>query len=207
MLQILRFTLAGLVAILLVAGPVAYYQFRRAETRNFRVVEAGVLYRSGQMNLSGLKKVIHDHRIKTVITLRAADGPGASHPDSHEEEFCRSKEIHYYRIPPGGWLPQNGINPADGRVKKFLEIMNDPRHHPVLVHCFAGQHRTGAYCAIFRMECQGWSSADAIEEMVRNGYDLLDEHTDVRSYLTQFQPGVILRKKSANLEWPDLPRP
>jgi protein tyrosine/serine phosphatase len=66
--------------------------------------------------------------------------------------------------------------------------MDDPRNYPVLVHCFAGVHRTGAYCAIYRMEYEGWSNAEAIAEMRRCGYDDVDAEWDIYGYLEQYQP-------------------
>src|SRR5262249_12260683 len=54
-----------LIATLLVGGPLVYSSFRQAETRNFRVVRDGVLYRSGQMRLSGMKRMLRDYGIKT----------------------------------------------------------------------------------------------------------------------------------------------
>jgi len=39
----------------------------------------------------------------------------------------------------------------------------------MLIHCFAGEHRTGALVAIYRMEYNGWPNADAIEEMTAVG--------------------------------------
>ena len=41
---------------LLVAGPVALAHHRQNQTRNFRIVRAGILYRSGQTSLAGLER-------------------------------------------------------------------------------------------------------------------------------------------------------
>ncbi len=50
-------------------------------------------------------------------------------------------------------------------VRKFREVMSDPNNYPVLVHCTAGIHRTGAYCAIYRMEFEHWTNERAIDEV------------------------------------------
>ena len=41
---------------------------------------------------------------------------------------------------------------------EFLAVMDNRANYPVLVHCFAGIHRTGTMCAVFRMEYHGWSA-------------------------------------------------
>jgi protein tyrosine/serine phosphatase len=64
--------------------------------------------------------------------------------------------------------------------------MSDPANHPVLVHCFAGIHRTGAFCALYRMEFDGWSNEQAVQEMKELGY--ADYHRDVFAYLRRYQP-------------------
>ena len=57
------------------AAPVAYAFHMQAQTRNFRIVKDGVLYRSGQITLFGLKNLLHDYGIRTVVTLRDARRP------------------------------------------------------------------------------------------------------------------------------------
>jgi protein tyrosine/serine phosphatase len=63
----------------------------------------------------------------------------------------------------------------------------------VLVHCCAGVHRTGAYCAIYRMEFEGWTNAEALAEMKALGYSNLDEEWDIRGYLESYRRGERVR--------------
>src|SRR5262249_35695470 len=109
-------------------------------------------------------------------------------PDREEEAFCQKMGIARYRLPPAKWWARDGHPPADANVARFRKILDDPANHPVLIHCFAGVHRTGAYCAIFRMEYQGWSFADALAEMRANGYTKIDDERDVLGYLEKYVP-------------------
>jgi len=86
--------------------------------------------------------------------------------------------------------------PADANVRRFLEIIDDPKHHPVLIHCFAGSHRTGAYCCIFRMEYDGWSNTDALDELRQCGYLHLYEEEDVLGYLQNYKPRCATEKRT-----------
>jgi protein tyrosine/serine phosphatase len=176
------------IAALLVGGPIGYSHYRAKQLRNFRVVRDCVLYRSGQMTLSGLKQVLRDYNIKTVVTLRDAVQPGDLPPDWQEEFYCRSQEVNYYRITPRPWWASDGSVPAEKGVRRFLHIMAARDNYPVLIHCFAGIHRTGAHCAVYRMEFQHWTNARAIAEMKACGYCNIDDEYDLLGYLEEYQP-------------------
>ena len=66
--------------------------------------------------------------------------------------------------------------------------MDDSNRYPVLVHCFAGIHRTGAMVALYRMEYERWPTAEALDELRANGYRNLDDEWDVLGYLEQYRP-------------------
>lgn len=182
--------LAILTTLVLIAGPVGLAFQYMSHTRNFRPVREKVLYRSGQMSRTGLQRIIHDHGIRTVITLRDAPRPGMPPPDHQEEAYCHHMAMNYCRLTPRRWRSINGQPPdVEPNVSQFIRILSDPDNHPVLLHCFAGIHRVGAYVAIYRMEFEGWSSAAAIAELRANGYDNLDEHWDLLGYLERYEPG------------------
>lgn len=185
-----RMTRAGLgfLLIAVLIGTPAWYYFAEAKRqRNFRVVRPGTVFRCGQLDRSGLERLIRQHGIRTVINLREQDGSKAD-PSRWEEEYCRARGIAYLRILPRTWWAPEGPPPATEGIVEFLSALNDERRfpRPVLIHCYAGIHRTGAYCAIYRMEFDGWTNAEAIEEMERCGYT--EMHEDVRGFLRDYQP-------------------
>jgi protein tyrosine/serine phosphatase len=184
----LHWIFAALVAALLVGGPMAYARYRHTQLRNFHVVREGVLYRSAQLSLDGLQRVLNDYAIKTVVTLRFAYRDGDLPPDLEEQEFCLGEGYNHFRLPVKQWSGPDGTVPNATNVAKFLEIMNDPKNFPVLVHCFAGKHRTGALCAVFRMEYDHWSNEEAMQELKMFGYDNLMEEADVLGYLANYRP-------------------
>ena len=188
--RLIRFVPGLLIAVSIVAIPVGYARVRDEHLRNFRVVEDGVLYRSAQLSPEGLERVIHDYGIRTVISFRdAEDGKATEPPDRWEEEFCAKRGVKYVRMPLRKWLPDDGgVVPADENVRRFLEVLADPKNRPVLAHCFRGVHRTGMYCAVYRMECHGWSNDDALAELKALGYENLDKEDDVRGYLERYEP-------------------
>lgn len=182
-----QFVLAATVSALVVAAPLVYSMHRNNQLRNFRVVEDGVLYRSGQLTPSGLEQVIHDYGIKTVVTLRTTR-TAAAPPDTWEEGVCRAKGLKHVRIVPRVWgADEKGEIPAEQAVQEFLAVMEKKENHPVLVHCFAGIHRTGTMCAIFRMEYHGWTVERSMEEMQLYGFAPEDMHQHIAVYLREYQ--------------------
>jgi len=176
------------IVALLIGGPLCYSNYRQSQIRNFRIVRDGVLYRSGQMSLAGMKQVLRDYNIKTVVTLRDAYTEGETPPDWQEERFCKAEELNYYRIRPERWWASDNSVPAAKGIRRFLQIMDNPANYPVLVHCFAGIHRSGAYCAVYRMEYEHWSNARAIAEMKACGYCNIGDEWDLLGYLEEYQP-------------------
>jgi tyrosine-protein phosphatase SIW14 len=182
---VLGLTAAGLVA----AAPLVYSSHRATHGRNFRVVKEGVLYRCGQLTPAGLVRVVHERGIKTVVTLRASRNPGISDPDAWEESFCAERGLKHVRLIPRVWgANEKGEVPAEENIKKFLAVIDNPENHPVLVHCFAGIHRTGTMCAIFRMEYDRWPAERAINEMQQCGFDPADMVEHIEGYLRGYTP-------------------
>ena len=175
-----------LAVILVVAvGPVAFYRHREIHERNFRIVVDGVLYRSGQLTPAGLDRLIRERGIRTVVSLRKKH----ERSDGWEEAFCAERGVRHVRIVPRVWAAdEEGDVPAEQAVREFLEVMDHPAHYPVLVHCFAGIHRTGTMVAIFRMEYQGWTLEQALAEMYHCGFEPEDMEHDIATYLRSYTP-------------------
>ncbi len=181
----LSVTFASLMVISMIGAPIAYKRWCDRQFRNFHVVEEGVLFRSGQLSIKRLEQVVAEHGIRTVINLR--DGEYES--DRHEETWVKSRGLNFVRIPHQSWdREESGRIPAENVLAAFRKVMDDPNNHPVLVHCLAGIHRTGTMVAIFRIDYQGWTNAEAMAEMRVMGYTVY--HENVVRYFTTYQPPV-----------------
>jgi tyrosine-protein phosphatase SIW14 len=90
---------------------------------------------------------------------------------------------------PRIWSPdESGEIPAEQAVAEFLAVMDRREGHPVLVHCFAGVHRTGTMCAVFRMEYHRWPVDRAVNEMELCGFDPADMKQHIEPYLRAYKP-------------------
>src|SRR3990172_9388208 len=85
--------------------------------------------------------------VKTVINLRTRHG---------EREAIEAAGMRYVEIPMN--------------VRKALSVMTDKANQPVFVHCSRGADRTGVVAAVYRMEVDGWSEAEAEAEMEAFGF-------------------------------------
>ena len=94
--------------------------------------------------------------VRTVINLRSRHGER----QAVEAAGMRSVEI-----------PMNVMRNVDpATVRKVLSVMTDPANQPVFVHCQHGKDRTGLVAAVYRMEVDGWSEAEAEAEMEAFGF-------------------------------------
>jgi protein tyrosine phosphatase (PTP) superfamily phosphohydrolase (DUF442 family) len=180
----LRFLFACGIAALVVGVPWWYKNAYDRHYRNFHIIEDGVLYRSAQLDLDGLKRIVNQYGIRTIVCLR--DGETAD--DRDEAAWATRAGLRHVRIPPRPWGTDSGPAPAEQCLGVFRRVMQDRANLPVLVHCFAGIHRTGAFCAVYRMDFQGWSNRDAIAELRTMGYTTLDDDVDILSFLQLYRP-------------------
>ena len=113
--------------------------------------------------------------VKTVIDLQA-DGP------SSEAGAVKSAGMNFIRI---GMTTTKA--PTEAQVAQFLEIVNDPANQPVFVHCAGGRHRTGTMTALYRMTNEGWTPAQAYNEMKQYRFEGFPDHPVLRNYVYAYK--------------------
>lgn len=134
--------------------------------RRLATVEEGRLYRSGQPRPHELAQLIARLGLRTVISLRGTrsdDDPDGW--ERAEREVCAAAGVEFVSIPCNHKNP-----PTPEQVERFLSLMRDPQRAPALVHCRAGQQRTGLFCALYRVHVQGRTPDEALREMDELGF-------------------------------------
>jgi tyrosine-protein phosphatase SIW14 len=110
--------------------------------------------------------------VKTVINLTSSDS------DASERTLVESAGMKYVQIPM-----TTHEQPKSAEVTEFLNIVNDPAHQPVYVHCVGGRHRTGVMTAAYRMTHDGWSADQAFTEMKRYKFGADFLHPEFKEFV------------------------
>jgi protein tyrosine/serine phosphatase len=139
--------------------------------RHFAVVRPGMLLRCGQPHVRDLDRVRREHGLKLIICARG----GTRHPlrgawFRRERAWCERNGVRLEHMP----FSDAATPPADV-IDRFVALVRDEAHRPVLVHCEQGFHRTGILCAAFRIAVERWPLDRAVAEMERLGFQM-DRH-------------------------------
>ncbi len=195
-----RWILGGLVALVALGAPAAYYRSNYTNFKRFRVVTPGKFYRSGQFTAGGLRAIVREAGIRSVINLQEENADPfmpeewLARPAVRESELCRELGVNYFALFGGEVVPPHeaakGKRP--GVIDEYLRILDDPSNYPVLLHCKAGLHRTGLMTAIYRMEYEQVAPGRAMDELRANGFGTFAATTAnvyVAQYIDRYQRG------------------
>lgn len=190
MATLVRNVLVAAVLVAVVAVPLLHRVEQDRTYRNLHVVEDGRLYRCGQLTPDGFARVVRELGVGTVVSLRDTKDDNQEYENQFEEDVCQAANVRYERFPSLKWAAADGSMPLMTNVQKFLALMDDkdvPK--PVLVHCFAGIHRTGAHVAAYRVARQGWTTAEAMAELQSMGTPRTKYSDELTRFVNALPPG------------------
>lgn len=156
-----------------------------------------MLYRGAQPTGKGFE-TLAKMGVNIVIDLR--DG----NEGKLEEKDVTQSGMEFVAIP---WRCGS---PKDDDFAKFLTVVRDNKDKKVFVHCHMGIDRTGMMVAAYRMNEQGWTAAEALQEMRAFGFSTYHELVvcnGLASYEQRFPTVVTSSPAFQNLRADQKPTP
>ena len=126
---------------------------------NFHIIDSA-LWRSAQPNSESLKRMKH-FGLNTVINLR-----GDSITNEWEKKIADSLSLNYYNFPLDSRKEQNS-----DEINLILNIINQKKNQPVLIHCLGGKDRTGLISALYELQKGNKILNEIHKEMLMYGYN------------------------------------
>lgn len=184
-----------LIAVLIAAGLGWWFYEDVIEERwiapRFGVVEAGQIYRSGQIPAPIVERVLQKHDIAVVVDLTVAELDSAV--QNAERDAIRNLGITSLRFPMGG----NGVGTPDnyiGAIAAIHQAKQDGQR--VLVHCQAGTQRTGGVVSGYRLLVEGRPAAEVYREAQRYDWEPDEDYHWPRflnAHMRQIAEGLVAR--------------
>jgi protein tyrosine/serine phosphatase len=150
--------------------------------RSAQPTKEGFVFLDTQVSLANA-----DRPIKTVVSLRAFDDDVSLVPTA---SGLRLEQIRFKT-----WHPE------DEDVVKFLRIATTPALQPVLVHCQHGSDRTGTMVAIYRITFEGWTKAQATDEMINGGFGFHPMWQNLLRYIEELDVDAIKEQVAKQGAW------
>jgi hypothetical protein len=197
MRTVLQWAFGIAIAFFLLVVPVVRYRYVYTYQKRLREVTPGVFYRSGAMTANGFADAVKQLHIRTIVNLQdeyadpIVDAAYFTTRTIAESDLCRKLGVRYVFLPPDLIPHHMPTRERPEAIDRFLDLLDDPNTYPVLIHCRAGLHRTGVMTAVYRMEYQGWSREEAVEEMKANGFGewpCTSANEYIAQYILSYQP-------------------
>jgi hypothetical protein len=144
--------LLALGAAAIAAPALAFVAWDQAHF-NFGEVQAGRIYRSGQMPAAALEKILREHRIKSVLNLRGYNPSSAWYRDEVTATHAVGATQNDVAMSSCLWMSRVQLR----RIVRLL----DESEYPMLIHCSWGSERTGLVSAFAELLRPGSTLEDA----------------------------------------------
>ena len=147
-----------LLAIVLPLSVAIYaVQDKFIEDGNFRILQPGTVYRSGQLSVHEWKEVYRKHPFQSVINLRGENDNKVWY--QQEQAFVNWKHVEHYD------LALSANRAPDITTMETLVEMLRAAPKPVLIHCMQGADRTGLASALYNYAILGQPADEAAKQL------------------------------------------
>ncbi len=161
------------IIILLIIAATALL-FDHFHINNFRTVEPGVFYTSGQPGGMDYTRLFYNYHIATIVNIR----PASEHRDENwrNEEIVstRNNGINYIEMP----IEKTDYFPDKQTQEQFLTIMANKSNLPVLLHGGRNDKRVAMLEAVWLVKsqkCTVGQTVNAVERILKKRKPTEDE--------------------------------
>jgi len=153
-----------LLGTILLLG-IAFYVWHVHFNYRFEEISKDKVYKSALINPDRLESFLLENDIKTVVDLLDPGVQDRLNPAKQIQIDEEDKAIQ--AINKKNNLNIQHVNIASGQVPtkatltKFFEVLDKEENYPILIHCYHGTGRAQMYSALYRIEYENWSNADA----------------------------------------------
>ena len=137
---------------LVLLGPTAFFAWRW-EVSNFATLQAGRIYRSGQMSAQTLARTIRDYHVGTVLNLRGINVAEAWYRAERGAVTGAGATLVDISMSSSQWMSRD-------QLKAIVRVL-DTCDYPLLIHCQWGAERTGLVSAFAELLRPGSTLDDA----------------------------------------------
>jgi hypothetical protein len=133
--------------------------------KRFGVVEAGQIYRSGQISAHLIKKILVDNKIGVIVSLSADE----DEVDRNTEKLVAAElgiDRHVFFLGGGGI---GDINDYAQAIELICEAKK--KQKPILIHCSSGVNRVGGLTAFYRLLVEKKNPKFVLDEMKHYGFN------------------------------------
>jgi protein tyrosine/serine phosphatase len=116
------------------------------------------LFRGGQPTAEGVKRLA-ELGIKTIINFR-----DARENVEREKQYAEAHGLRFINLHLSNWFAAR-----DEEIHAIIDVIRNPEHQPVFIHCKRGADRTGTVVAVYRMLFDGWTDKEANREAKERG--------------------------------------
>jgi hypothetical protein len=155
----------------------------------FAEVEPGKVYRGAWQQPWPMRRLVRDHKIKTVLAL--------AHPPGHplvvrEQALARELGLRWIHVPIVDQRSIGDKQTISDRLEEAADILADPRNQPVYFHCHHGINRASMVQIAYRTKHCGWTLKEATDEIARTfGLREVDHGPDYRHMQSFYDERVL----------------
>ena len=201
MKKILKF----LGVILLVS--IAFYVWHVHFNYRFEEISKEKVYKSALIAPDKLEDFLLKNKIKTIVDLLDPGVQDRLNPakqiqiDAEDKAVSIINKKHNLNIQHVN-IPSGQV-PTKATLTKFFELLDKKENYPILIHCYHGTGRAQIYSALYRIEYENWSNADARAKtrVVVEGFGYRSSFSDGKvkgDFLMNYQPRSVGSNSTLN---------